>query len=220
MAKVQASNNANSLRPSPTAATGADGDAAAARPRRRGDPGSYLRDANIELLGVLLEALARENDHLYHSLLVPITAYVMEMLPEGHRETTKLELRCGRHGEAGRHWNGEQDERVWAPANLCGSLLRRAVRCSSCTQRNRAALLLHWEQGRSPDFTMRSRSFEDLENLAPDDVTRIVEWLTEKVDALSTKLKPELKDEEVRPGGRWGAESRVGGCGWVVDSPN
>lgn len=42
-------------------------------------------------------------------------------------------------------------------------------------------------------------SFEDLENLLPDDVSRIVEWFTEKVDALSTKLKPEPKeDEEVR----------------------
>lgn len=39
--------------------------------------------------------------------------------------------------------------------------------------------------------------------MLPDDVSRIVEWLTEKVDALSTKLKPELKDEEeVGPGCR------------------
>lgn len=27
-------------------------------------------------------------------------------------------------------------------------------------------------------------------------MARIVEWLTEKVDALSTKLKPEPKDDE------------------------
>ncbi|KXZ54862.1 hypothetical protein GPECTOR_4g934 [Gonium pectorale] len=128
LAKVQQSSSANSLRPTVTTS----GDDGASRPhRRRGDPGSHLRDANIELLALLLEALARENDHLYHSLLTPITTYVMEILPEGHRETTKLEL-----------------------------------------------------------------SFEDLENLLPDDVSRIVEWLTEKVDALSTKLKPEPKDDE------------------------
>ncbi|EFJ48600.1 hypothetical protein VOLCADRAFT_104654 [Volvox carteri f. nagariensis] len=129
LSKVQQSTSANSLRPSAVGANGEDG---ATRPyRRRGDPGSHLRDANIELLSVLLEALAKENDQLYHSLLTPITTYVMEILPEGHRETTKLEL-----------------------------------------------------------------SFEDLENLLPDDVTRIVEWLTEKVDALSTKLKPEPKEDE------------------------
>ncbi|GLC41576.1 hypothetical protein PLESTM_001216400 [Pleodorina starrii] len=129
LSKVQQSTSANSLRPTVIGASGEDG---AARPyRRRGDPGSHLRDANIELLSVLLEALAKENDHLYHSLLTPITTYVMEILPEGHRETTKLEL-----------------------------------------------------------------SFEDLENLLPDDVSRIVEWLTEKVDALSTKLKPEPKEED------------------------
>ncbi|GIL82776.1 hypothetical protein Vretimale_8343 [Volvox reticuliferus] len=129
LSKVQQSSSANSLRPSAAGASGEDG---ATRPyRRRGDPGSHLRDANIELLSVLLEALAKENDNLYHSLLTPITTYVMEILPEGHRETTKLEL-----------------------------------------------------------------SFEDLENLLPDDVSRIVEWLTEKVDALSTKLKPEPKEDE------------------------
>lgn len=42
-------------------------------------------------------------------------------------------------------------------------------------------------------------SFEDLDKLMPDDVAHILEWLTEKVDALSTKLKVELKEEEVRP---------------------
>ncbi|GLI67376.1 hypothetical protein VaNZ11_011557 [Volvox africanus] len=129
LSKVQQSSSVNSLRPSAAGVSGEDG---ATRPyRRRGDPGSHLRDANIELLSVLLEALAKENDNLYHSLLTPITTYVMEILPEGHRETTKLEL-----------------------------------------------------------------SFEDLENLLPDDVSRIVEWLTEKVDALSTKLKPEPKEDE------------------------
>jgi hypothetical protein len=30
----------------------------------------------------------------------------------------------------------------------------------------------------------------------PDDAAHIVEWLTEKVDALSSKLKAEPRDEE------------------------
>ncbi|GFR52505.1 hypothetical protein Agub_g15080 [Astrephomene gubernaculifera] len=127
LSKVQQSNSSNSLRPT----VAASGDESSRAYRRRGESGSHLRDANIELLAVMLEALAKENDHLYHSLLTPITTYVMEILPEGHRETTKLEL-----------------------------------------------------------------SFEDLENLLADDVSRIVEWLTEKVDALSTKLKPEHKDDD------------------------
>lgn len=44
--------------------------------------------------------------------------------------------------------------------------------------------------------------FEDLEKLHPDEVARICEWLTEKVDGFSSKIKPEAKDieEEVRPG--------------------
>ena len=45
--------------------------------------------------------------------------------------------------------------------------------------------------------------FEDLEKLSGDDVARISEWLTEKVDALSTRLKAEPKEEEV--------------SGWLVD---
>lgn len=91
LSKVQQSTSGNSLRPTVVGVNGEDG---ATRPyRRRGDPGSHLRDANIELLSVLLEALAKENDHLYHSLLAPITTYVMEILLEGHRETTRLELR-------------------------------------------------------------------------------------------------------------------------------
>jgi hypothetical protein len=62
---------------------------------------------------------------------------------------------------------------------------------------------MEWRQlgrGRQPQVCPFAPSFEDLENIAPDDVARIVEWLTEKVDALSTRLKPEPKeDEEARP---------------------
>ena len=43
--------------------------------------------------------------------------------------------------------------------------------------------------------------YEDLEKLHPDEVARICEWLTEKVDGFSSKVKPEAKDveEEVGP---------------------
>ena len=42
--------------------------------------------------------------------------------------------------------------------------------------------------------------YEDLEKLHPDEVARICEWLTEKLDGFSSKIKPEAKDieEEVR----------------------
>jgi hypothetical protein len=38
--------------------------------------------------------------------------------------------------------------------------------------------------------------YEDLEKLPPEDVAIICEWLTEKVDGFSSRLKPEPKDEE------------------------
>lgn len=40
--------------------------------------------------------------------------------------------------------------------------------------------------------------FEDLEKLPPEEVARLYEWLTEKVDSLCAKLKPDPKEEEVR----------------------
>ena len=38
--------------------------------------------------------------------------------------------------------------------------------------------------------------YEDLEKLHPDEVARICEWLTEKLDGFSSKIKPEAKDIE------------------------
>lgn len=70
----------------------------AGRPQRRtqrtGSEGSggIMRDSNIELLSVMLETLSKEHDILYQSLLTPITTFVMELLPDQHRETTKNEL--------------------------------------------------------------------------------------------------------------------------------
>lgn len=39
--------------------------------------------------------------------------------------------------------------------------------------------------------------FEDFEKISPEDVAKLYEWLTEKVDALCSKLKPDPKDEDV-----------------------
>lgn len=39
--------------------------------------------------------------------------------------------------------------------------------------------------------------YEDLDRLPPDEVARICEWITEKVDGFSAKLKPEAKDAEL-----------------------
>jgi hypothetical protein len=48
----------------------------------------------------------------------------------------------------------------------------------------------------SRDTARSELAIEDLEKLPPEDTAQIVEWLTEKVDALSTKLKAYPKDEE------------------------
>jgi hypothetical protein len=39
--------------------------------------------------------------------------------------------------------------------------------------------------------------FEDLDKLGADELARMAEWLTEKVDALSTRLKVEQREDEV-----------------------
>ena len=46
------------------------------------------------------------------------------------------------------------------------------------------------------ESTPRELFFEDLDRLAPEDVARICEWLTEKVDSFSAKIKPEAKEVE------------------------
>lgn len=53
----------------------------------------------------------------------------------------------------------------------------------------------------SRDSSRAELFFEDLEKLVPEDVARICEWLTEKVDGFSAKLKPEAKEIQ-----------EVGGC--------
>jgi hypothetical protein len=52
------------------------------------------------------------------------------------------------------------------------------------------------------ETTLSELHYEDLEKLPADDVTRVAEWLTEKVDALSSRLKAEQREDEVRPAAR------------------
>ncbi|KAG1660965.1 hypothetical protein FOA52_005590 [Chlamydomonas sp. UWO 241] len=104
------------------------------RYRRRRDVTDTVQTAvaaNVELISAMLQAMESEQECIYQAVLQPIAGYVMEVLPEGARETTKSEL-----------------------------------------------------------------AFEDLEKLQLDDAANIVEWLTEKIDALSTKLKADPKDEQ------------------------
>lgn len=56
--------------------------------------------------------------------------------------------------------------------------------------------------------------YEDLEKLPAEEVARVAEWLTEKVDALSSRLKAEQREDEVghRPGIGFRAVAGMG-CG-------
>lgn len=45
--------------------------------------------------------------------------------------------------------------------------------------------------------TKKELVLSDLENMSQEDIVKLYEWLTEKVDSLSSKLKPDSKDEEV-----------------------
>ncbi len=71
----------------------------------------------------------------YHAVLLPVTAFVCDVLPEGQRESTGTEL-----------------------------------------------------------------FYEDLDRLPGDELARICEWITEKVDSFTSKLKPEAKDADLEVG--------------------
>ncbi|KAA6427185.1 MAG: hypothetical protein FRX49_02942 [Trebouxia sp. A1-2] len=90
-----------------------------------------IRDSNIELITIILEALEKEHEYLYNAVLYPVTHFVCEMLPEQMRESTRTEL-----------------------------------------------------------------FFDDLEKLPSMEVSRICEWLTEKVDGFSSKTRAEPKEAE------------------------
>ena len=131
--------NPNATNGAPNSNSGGEGRGRGNAYRRRqaaADGGvQAARDANIELINVLLEALEKEHECLYQSIVQPVIAYVNEVLPEPGRTTA--------------------------------------------------------DAAKSPEL-----AFEDLEKLMPDDAAHVVEWLTEKVDALSTKLKADPKEEE------------------------
>lgn len=90
-----------------------------------------IRDSNIELITIILEALEKEHEYLYNAVLYPVTHFVCEMLPEQMRESTRTEL-----------------------------------------------------------------FFDDLEKLPSMEVSRMCEWLTEKVDGFSSKTRAEPKEAE------------------------
>ncbi|DBA96032.1 TPA: hypothetical protein ACH3X1_001533 [Trebouxia sp. C0004] len=90
-----------------------------------------IRDSNIELITIILEALEKEHEYLYNAVLYPVTHFVCEMLPEQMRESTRTEL-----------------------------------------------------------------FFDDLEKLPSMEVSRICEWLTEKVDGFSSKTRAEPTEAE------------------------
>ena len=48
----------------------------------------------------------------------------------------------------------------------------------------------------SRESNLMDLCYEDLEKLHQEEVARICEWLTEKVDGFSSKVKPEAKDVE------------------------
>jgi hypothetical protein len=96
------------------------------------DGAQSVRDPNAELVIVMLEMLEKEQECLYLTLVQPIISFILGVLPESNRETTRQEL-----------------------------------------------------------------AFEDLEKIVQDNAIVMVEWLTEKVDALSTKLKADPKEDEL-----------------------
>jgi hypothetical protein len=58
----------------------------------------------------MLQALEREHEALYATLILPVTHYVMEALPEDQRETTKVEGVAGpgeQHAIAGAAEKGQ-----------------------------------------------------------------------------------------------------------------
>lgn len=45
-----------------------------------------VRDGNVEMISIMLDALEKEHEQLYQSLLRPITTFVIDMLPVGGRQ--------------------------------------------------------------------------------------------------------------------------------------
>ena len=98
---------------------------------KRYDPHLAMRDAHVEMIATMLDALKQEHEALYHHCLLPVTSCICELLMETSRRSTRTEL-----------------------------------------------------------------AFDDFESLLPDEVARIFEWLVEKIDGLTTKLKIEASELE------------------------
>ncbi|BDA41097.1 probable inactive ubiquitin carboxyl-terminal hydrolase 54 at C-terminar half [Coccomyxa sp. Obi] len=92
---------------------------------------TLVRDPNLDATVLILQELENEHEFLYNAVIQPVTQYIMEVLPEGARDTKPSEL-----------------------------------------------------------------AYEDLEKMPPEDIMRICEWLTDKVDGFSARIKPEPKEVE------------------------
>ena len=54
------------------------------------DANTAARDANVEMVNLMLEALEKEHEVLYSTLVTPIANYIMDILPDDQRETSKV----------------------------------------------------------------------------------------------------------------------------------
>lgn len=94
-------------------------------------PAPPARDPTIESIIIMLEALEQEHQAMYHSILVPISSFICEILPANMRSSSLSELH-----------------------------------------------------------------FVDLERINPGDCTSIYEWLSEKIDGFTTKLR--MDEDELK----------------------
>jgi hypothetical protein len=62
------------------------------RERQLVSEGALLRDANVDIICAVVEAMEQEHPQLYASVLRPVTAFVAELLGEGVRATKADEL--------------------------------------------------------------------------------------------------------------------------------
>jgi len=109
-----------------------------------------------------------------------------------------------------------QDARLHLPEPCCHVVCALANMPSEYLSNVRV-----WVQAEMRETTAEDFRYEDLERLGTDDLARITEWLTEKVDALSTRLKAEPKEDEVR--GQLQGYSHAGKAGrgviWAPSHP-
>lgn len=167
------------------------------------DAAMITRDTNVELINVMLEALEQENEVLYNTLLLPVTTFIQEVLPEENRDTVKVrqEHRSDTHlqrvpcifRQLSARWS------TTAPRTAMPLRMRSAAWMHVCQMSKVGRAIT--ERGMSALYSVcvcsqMDLEYQDLDKLMQEDAIQIVEWLTEKVDALSTKLKAEIKEDE------------------------